>query len=362
MRRRNAGQFALVPIWAVVSRLAALSPAPNATESSQNVPMSANPLDDDPTHALDDFVRRMRSAAAPSPPVALPEIDMVNGRPGTDRAPPQGAGSGRFRGGQGWARDDVFDVPDKPDAARPLAAGAAAAAELPAVALPPVDLATESAQAATLPAIDWPAIAPLAPLAGPALDESVRRASDFAADQWRADAHAATEPAWQPDPQSLQLRTASDPRLLARWRPGAWIGARRQVLAGRTEFVNGPAGPAVETYPAHWLLLLWPPLAADRPLTARWPQRVRLWAWTRGGAEHSLLADIPDADSLWLADASDGIDWALAADIALHHEPALRPFQIEGLRDFIAAEREAGFGRVNDSYARDSANGAVVQR
>jgi hypothetical protein len=46
----------------------------------------------------------------------------------------------------------------------------------------------------------------------------------------------------------------------------------------------------------------------------------------------------------------------------LHHEPALRPFQREGLRDFIAAEREAGFTKLNTGYHQALPGSAVLQR
>ena len=56
------------------------------------------------------------------------------------------------------------------------------------------------------------------------------------------------------------------------------------------------------------------------------------------------------------------IDWALAAEIVLHHDSALRPFQSNGLRAFIASEREATFARLNADYARPPGSGAVLRR
>lgn len=258
--------------------------------------------DDDPTHALDDFLRRMRPIGERAAPPDLDDLSDLVARLQPERAPARPRG-GRLRNGQAWSADDVQDVPEV-EVRVPRASAAAAA-----------------------PSLDLPRPGP-APVGD-----------------------------WQPDLQALQLRPAADPRLLAQWQPGAWIGAVRQVLDSSTAFAQGPAGPTVETYAPHRLLLLWPPAAA--PLPGRWPQRVRLAAVARERAAALLLQDLPDDARLWLHPGGDAIDWALAAEIALLHEPALHPFQIDGLRAFIAAEREAGFAALNRAYARDPASGAV---
>lgn len=72
--------------------------------------MDPRPPDDDPTHALDDFVRRMRPAAAR--PAALDDLPDLSGLQGNlhgqrPAAPPKG---GTLRSGQTWGPDDVVDV------------------------------------------------------------------------------------------------------------------------------------------------------------------------------------------------------------------------------------------------------------
>ena len=280
----------------------------------EGIPMTPPVPDDDPTHALDDFVRRMRPAAAP------PSADDPTSLAGLQARlhPERASGVGRLRGGmlrsgQTWDADDVVDV---------------ASISLPDVPAPTlVDTA--------------------------ALDATLQRASAQASAQYTAEDLAAEAPAWQPDLQALQLRRAHNPRLLSTWQPGAWTGAVRQVMAPATEFVTTAGGTVVESYPPQRLLLLWPPQRLDAPLLGRWPQQVWLSALPADQADqaaHALLARVPDDAPLWLhADAQD-IDWALAAEIVLTHEPALRPFQTAGLRSFIEAEREASFARLNNLF------------
>ena len=248
----------------------------------------------DPTHALDDFVRRMRAA--------------------TRGAPPQpGAGAGADAG---------TDINPNPAYKRPR---------------------WDTQDVADVPTLDLQAVRQAA----------VQQAPD------------PTDPqhGWQPDANALQLRRHVDPRLLAHWQPGAWAGALRLVLPASTEFVNTAAGPVVETYPPQHLLLLWPPQPPGAPPQGRWPQQVRLSAVPADRAAEALLALMP-ADALLCLQRptsnDDTIDWALAAEIVLHHDAALRPFQAQGLRDFIAAEREATFTRLNNRY--QAAQGGAVAR
>ena len=267
--------------------------------------MCPSPADDDPTHALDDFVRRMRASTAsqPSADVSINTRGNSGTGPAADNSTVISTSTNPPRKRPRWDTVDVVDVPT-------------------------LDLRAVR-QAAVHQAPD---------LAGP-------------------------QPGWQPDADSLQLRHHADPRLLSHWQPGAWTGARRVVLPASTEFVTTPAGPVVETYPPQHLLLLWPPPALDTPLHGRWPQQVRLSAVPADSADQALLALVP-ADALLCLQrpttTDDPIDWALAAEIVLHHDAALRPFQAQGLRDFIAAEREATFTRLNSSY--QAAPGGAVAR
>ena len=242
--------------------------------------MCPSPADDDPTHALDDFVHRMRanSSTRPSQPDAEASTNSAASPP---RKRPR------------WDNREVEDVPT-------------------------LDL----------------------------------RAVRQAAAQQAADP-ADQQHGWQPDPHALQQHRPTDPRLLAHWQPGAWTGALRVVLPASTEFVSTAAGPVVQTYPPQHLLLLWPPQRLDAPLYGRWPQQMRLSAVPADSAAAALLALLPLDAVLWLqrpGNTHDPIDWALAAETVLHHDASLRPFQAQGLRDFIAAEREATFAHLNSGY------------
>ena len=322
-----------------------------AAAGPQSGGMKPDAADDDPTLALDDFVRRMRPANAPA--AAAPDLSDLSARLHPERSVTAArANGGVLRSGQRWAADDVEDVPlvelpRLPPARR----------DRPELTLPSIDL-----RAALSPEIELPVINTPPPPDLGRLDAATRQASDDVAAQWDSAALDAAQPVWQPAAQVLQLRPVQQPRLLAAWQPGAWTGALREVFDSTTEFVTNANGPTVETYPPHRLLLLWPPLSLAAPLPARWPQQVRLSAVTAGDAAAALLAGVPGDAPLWLQTDPAAVDWALAAEIALHHEPALRPFQAAGLRAFLAAEREAVFGRLNADYHQPVAGGPVIRR
>lgn len=318
--------------------------------------MTADAANDDPTHALDDFVRRMRPATAP--PAAAPDLSDLAAKLHPERGvTPARAKGGVLRSGQRWDADDVEDVP-----VVELPRVPPERQDTPELTLPTVDLRAEDTQAAQAPEIALPTIEEPPPPDPDSLDAATRQASDAVASQWGSATLDAAQPVWQPDAQALQLRPAQHPRLLAQWQPGAWTGAVRQVFDSTTEFVTTANGPAVETYPPHRLLLLWPPLSLRTPLPARWPQQVRLSAVTVRDAPAALIALVPGDAPLWLLPDGGDIDWALAAEIALHHEPALRPFQATGLRNFLAAEREATYARLNADYHQPEAGGPISRR
>ena len=315
--------------------------------------MKPDAADDDPTRALDDFVRRMQPANAPT--AAAPDLS-ARLHPERSVTPARTKG-GVLRSGQRWDASDVEDLPlvalpRQPPARR----------DRPELTLPSVDLRAENSLAALSPDIELPVIDTPPPPDLDRLDAATRQASNDVASQWDSAALAAAQPVWQPDAQVLQLRPVQQPRLLAAWQPGAWTGALREVFDSTTEFVTNANGPTVETYPPHRLLLLWPPLSLAAPLPARWPQQVRLSAVTARDANAALLAGVPGDAPLWLQTDPAAVDWALAAEIALHHEPALRPFQAAGLRAFLAAEREAVFARLNADYHQPMAGGPVIRR
>lgn len=315
--------------------------------------MAPTDPDDDPTRALDDFVRRMRQPA--SPPAAAPDLTDLGQRLRPD-APPAARRGGVLRSGQRWTADDVEDVPVVELPRQPPADTG-----IPQVTLPPVDLQAEQMLAALQPEVDLPTVQAPPPPDADALDDATRSARDFAASQWDQDEQAASAPVWQPDPAALQLRAASLPRLLPQWQPAAWVGAVRLVFDSATEFVQSASGPTVETYPAHRLLLLWPPLP-QAGLPGRWPQRAQLLAVPAREVGMAALAQLPDDALLWLMPNTEGIDWALGAELVLHHLPTLRPYQMDRLRDFITAERAADFARLNDHYHQPAPGAAVVPK
>jgi len=160
----------------------------------------------------------------------------------------------------------------------------------------------------------------------------------------------AKESAWQPSKNTLAPRArARDPRLLSSWRPGAWLGAMVRVMGPSAEVVESPGGgPVVESFPPHLLLALWAPQSLLNPFVGRWPQQVLFVPVEPADAGDLLLPHIPEEAPLWLAEQD--VDWAALGEIALLHQPDLRPFQHQGLRAFIEAQIEAAFKQQNDLY------------
>lgn len=153
-------------------------------------------------------------------------------------------------------------------------------------------------------------------------------------------------------------RAAADPRLLARWQPSAWTALARRVRGASAEVVQTPRGPLVENHAPQWLCALWPPQRLEVPLLGRWPELAAVvGAETAFGALHQLLAELPEDAQLWAAELDT--DWALLAELVLHHDAGLRPAHAQALRELVEAERTASFARLNDAYVRQ---GHVARR
>lgn len=163
---------------------------------------------------------------------------------------------------------------------------------------------------------------------------------------------------WQPSEHGALAR-ALPPRVLASWKPGAWIGAVRQVFDSVARVVSTAQGPVVDTYPPHVLLALWPPQSPAAPFLDRWPQRVLLSAVSREAAAEELLRHLPADAELWLGEHD--IDWATIGEAVLLHEPGLRDFQLKELRAFVDAERQAAWDHANKAY-RLPASGQPIER
>jgi hypothetical protein len=149
------------------------------------------------------------------------------------------------------------------------------------------------------------------------------------------------------------------PRLLEAWKPRAWIGAIKPVFGSVAQVSSSEHGPVVDTFEPHVLLALWPPQTMEIPFLDRFPARVLLSAVKPEDAGEALLACIPPDAELWLSEFD--IDWALAGDAVLLHEPGLREFQLRELRAFVDAERKATFDRVNAAYRLPGA-GQPIER
>jgi hypothetical protein len=163
---------------------------------------------------------------------------------------------------------------------------------------------------------------------------------------------------WRPEPISASRKPAV-PRVLDQWQPGAWIGAVKSVFGSVAQLTSTPQGPLVDTFAAHVLLALWPPQSPQAPFLGRWPQRVLLCTVPAEDAAAELLKHLPPGADLWLAEHD--IDWALVGQAVLLHDPGLREFQLEQLRAFIDAQRQATWDRVNQAY-RLPAAGAPIER
>lgn len=186
--------------------------------------------------------------------------------------------------------------------------------------------------------------------------DAVWKPSDFVA---RAAEEAPVESDWQPGAITTSVRPAVHPRVLAAWKPGAWIGAVRAVFDAVARVVSTPQGPVVDTYPPHVLLALWEPQSMATPFLGRWPLRAWLSPVQPDAAGAELLRFLPPEAELWLGDHD--VDWGLIGEAVLLHEPGLRDFQLKELRAFVDAERQATWDRVNKAY-RLPASGQPIER
>jgi hypothetical protein len=174
-------------------------------------------------------------------------------------------------------------------------------------------------------------------------------ASQFGAEDLEAD--------WQPTP--VVFKKARHPRLAERWQPGLWIGAAKQLCGPIAEILETTHGPVVETHPAHMLLALWEPPADGAAVAGRWPLRVQLRAVAPEDAGDALVALMPGDAQVWVS--AHDLDWELVAELLLHHDGDLRPFQRKALKEFLDAERVANYTRLNADYRLPSA-GQPVER
>lgn len=334
----------------------------------------------DPTHALDDFVARLRQTPPPAAAPDLSDLDALLQRaaaPFVGRQAGMGSGGGAGVGedaGAGEAyglgaglgartgADGAAGAGSPADDWNPsdsLLGGAPSRGRSPASPPPRGGKLrsgerwrAEDVEDVDVPELRWPEVPPPATVDAAQLDASTAQLSALAARQFADEALAAAQPTPQPDLQALHTAPpAPSPRLLRHWQAGAWIGAARQVLDAHTEISTSAQGPVVQAHAPLRLLALWAPPDPQSPAARRWPQRLALRAVAPEDLHAELLALTPDPAPLWPDPAGDELDWALLAELALHHQAGeLRPLQIDGLRRFITAQREASFARLNNAY------------
>lgn len=138
-------------------------------------------------------------------------------------------------------------------------------------------------------------------------------------------------------------------RLIAEWRPGAWIGALHRAFGPLSEVVvDGAGGDTLESRPAQTLMALWGPQSLDRPFLPRLPFMVQITSRNREEALVELLRHVPATAPLWI-DAAH-VDWALMAEIVMLTEATLQPWQHRELARFVLRERQALVHAVRQSY------------
>lgn len=190
-----------------------------------------------------------------------------------------------------------------------------------------------------VPEIRLPVVAPPLALDEAGLGRALRAASDLA------------RPA----------RPEIDARLLAQWEPRCWIGVARRALEASTELLNTADGPVLDSHPPQWLIAVWPPQGLGAPALGRWPEQALLCGGSAAAsAAQRLLPGLPDAAVLWVGDLD--VDWALLAELVLHHDAALKPFQVKALRAFAEAEKLASFERLNRDYDAATPQQALRRR
>lgn len=262
----------------------------------------ALPDDFDPTHALDGW-------RAPAPPPL--DLDLRSLHPTRGAAPAD-------MKKQAWLKQHGFEMHDVQDVEvreRPPAPP-------PEVAAPTVELR----------------VAPPAPADPQAVIADVEMPAVVAAPV-------------EVEPPALDLppvAPAPDARLLAHWRPEAWLGLTRQLSGAAAEVLHTPDGLQVEHRAAQWLCAAWPP-QASATAPDRWPAWAALVEGaTAADAWTSLLGELPGDAPLW--PSPEGADWGLVAELVLHQNAALLPAQSRLLRELVAAELDARRARIEHAY------------
>lgn len=127
-------------------------------------------------------------------------------------------------------------------------------------------------------------------------------------------------------------------RLLARPRPGAWLGLVIRAFPAAGEAGDGPP---------HWLVAGWH--ADDDGLVPRLPEFAAIASPDRDRALAELLVHLPPEAPVHLV-TPERVDAALVAEMVLAIDAHLQPWHRDGLRAFIDAHREADRARIRARY------------
>jgi hypothetical protein len=137
-------------------------------------------------------------------------------------------------------------------------------------------------------------------------------------------------------------------RLAPRFAPDAWLALCVRVVPARQH----DDGEAIVHTPDHYLAAAWAPPEHG---PSRWPEAVVIGSPTPTRALDELLRHLPERATLHLAGLDD-VDAALAAEILLHGDRNLEPYQREAIAAFVAAEQARTRATIAARYAdRDPA-------
>jgi len=137
---------------------------------------------------------------------------------------------------------------------------------------------------------------------------------------------------------SAALLHALRTRLLARPRPGCWLGLVIRAFPATDDPSGGPV---------HWLLAGWAPDAGG--LYPRLPEFAAIASPDRDRALAELFVHLPPAEPVHLV-SPERVDAALVGEMVLAVDRHLQPWQRDGLQAFVAAQREAERERIRARY------------
>ena len=124
-------------------------------------------------------------------------------------------------------------------------------------------------------------------------------------------------------------------RLLARPRPGAWLGLVIRAF------------PAAGDGPPHWLVAGWH--ADEDGLVPRLPEFAAIASPDRERALAELLVHLPPEAPVHLV-TPERVDAALVAEMVLAVDAHLQPWHRDGLQAFVDAQRRADRERIRGRY------------